>query len=506
MNRLYSVVILLLLAAVSCGPVPDAADTEATVDEALTASLPISSVTASADDGNVAANVLDGSYSTRWSAEGNGAWLKADLGSVQTIGSIRVAWYRGNLRASNYAVSTSTDGVTFSLAASGTSSGTSTRLETSTFPDTRARYVLLTVNGNSENDWASVTELRVGVAHGGTVTDAGAITPKPDAGTVTPTPDAGTVTPTPDAGTPTPKPDAGSGTPTPDAGTPTPTPDAGTVTPPGNASTYEALVLRDSPVALWAMAAPGTGREPDLSGNGNGGVYQGRPGVASLPNGGQAADFDGASQYLTIPSKAAYSIPTTGQLTWEVWIRPDVLQFPNASGTQYVNYMGKCNIYSPTCEWESRMYSLTTSEVRPNRFSAYVFNNTAELGSGAYWQPSSNQVVVGHWYHVVGEYQTGTQVSGCSGPGSINIWVNGIPWNRANQGGTGCLSQYGITPQANNSPVTIGTVALDNWFKGAIGEVAFYNHLLTQAQITAHYTAMTGLKPTGSCNGSDCSF
>src|SRR5678809_986868 len=77
---------------------------------------------------------------------------------------------------------------------------------------------------------------------------------------------------------------------------------------------------------------------------------------------------------MSVPSNAAFSIPTTHSLTWEAWIRPDTLQFPkNSSG--YVDWMGKCQDYSPTCEWEARLYNTTNSEDRCNRFSAYVFNN-----------------------------------------------------------------------------------------------------------------------------------
>ena len=43
------------------------------------------------------------------------------------------------------------------------------------------------------------------------------------------------------------------------------------------------------------------------------------------------------------------------------------------------------------------------------------------------------------------------------------------------------------------------------WFPGAIGKVAIYDYLLTPAQITAHYQAMTGKTPTGSC-ANTCSF
>jgi hypothetical protein len=64
---------------------------------------------------------------------------------------------------------------------------------------------------------------------------------------------------------------------------------------------------------------------------------------------------------------------------------------------------------------------------------------------------------------------------------------------------TGCMSQYKITPQAGSSPLDIGTMAFDTWFPGAIGKVAIYNYLLSQSQINAHFQAMTGVAPSGSC-------
>lgn len=265
------------------------------------------------------------------------------------------------------------------------------------------------------------------------------------------------------------------------------------------AAAYDQMVLADQPAGYWAMN--GTGTEPDLTGNGMTGTYMGgQPSAATLPDGETVAAFNGSSQYLTVAADPRLSITAAGELTWEAWIRPDTLNFPHTS-SGYVNWLGKCQNYSPTCEWEARMYSQNTS--RPSRLSAYVFNPTAGLGSGAYWQEySTSQIRAGHWYHVVGEYQTLTQPPGCAGPqtGSINIWVNGVEWVQARHGQTGCMSQYGITPAAGSSPLDIATVALDNWFKGAIGKVAVYDYLLTQAQISAHYTAMTGLAPGGDCN------
>ena len=252
-----------------------------------------------------------------------------------------------------------------------------------------------------------------------------------------------------------------------------------------------------------------TGTEPDLTGNNHTGTYHsGTAAAATMRNADQVADFNGSSQYVSVPSSAAFSIPTTHNLTWEAWIRPDVLQFPNDSNG-YVDWMGKCQDYGPTCEWEARMYSTTNSESRCNRMSAYVFNPTAGLGSAADWQPTCGLIQAGTWYHIVGEYTTLSQPSDCSNaasyPGMIDIWVNGVRWAHSSHGQTGCMSQYNVKPAANNSPLNIGTMAMDAWFPGAIGKVAIYDKLLTAAQVTAHYRAMTGASPTGSC-GNNCSF
>ena len=275
---------------------------------------------------------------------------------------------------------------------------------------------------------------------------------------------------------------------------------------------YDQVILCDHPVAYWAVNKA-SGNEPDLTNNNHTGTYQGGTvTLVTLPNADQAGDFNGSSQYLTVPSSSAFSIPTTGNLTWEGWIRPDALQFPHDDGSSgYVDWMGKCEQYSPTCEWEARMYDTNTNESpnRPNRISAYVFNPSAGLGSAADWQPAAGLIQAGQWYYVVGQYTTLSQPSDCTNsatyPGSINVWVNGVLWNQSYHGQTGCMSQYNVVPTANNSALNIGTMALDSWFQGAIGKVAIYNYLLSQSQITNHYQVMTGKQPTGSC-ADTCSF
>jgi len=257
-------------------------------------------------------------------------------------------------------------------------------------------------------------------------------------------------------------------------------------------SAYDAAIKSANPVMYLTMANASSGSEQDTTGNGHNGTYKGgTPSSAALPNGDNAADFDGSSQYLTVPSSAQLSISTTHELTWEAWIRPDTFSFSNASSDGYVDWMGKCENYSPNCEWEARLYGDTTAEGRPDRLSAYVFNSSAGLGSSADWQPAAH-LQAGQWIHVVAEYQTETTPSLCdsSHPGTINIWVNGVKQDFEAHADTGCMSQYSVDPKAGDSPLNIG----------AVGKVAIYDHLLSQSDIDAHYKAMTGNDPAGSCS------
>jgi hypothetical protein len=263
---------------------------------------------------------------------------------------------------------------------------------------------------------------------------------------------------------------------------------------------YDSTILSGKPVAYWAMTNP-TGAEQDLTGDDHTGFYPKGGQQVTLPNGDNAVDFDGASQYMTVPSDGSFSIPTSHQLTWEAWIKPDVLEWSRRSDPHSYNYvvwMGKCADRSTSCEWEARLYS--SSDTRCNRLSAYAYNPSGGLGSGAYWQAACGFFKPGQWIYVVGEYQTLTNPSECSMPrGTINIWVNGVEWNAAHHYPGGCMSQFGVTPVTGNSPLNVGTMAMDTFFPGAVGKVAIYDRLLTQPEISSHYEAMTGKKPAGSC-------
>ncbi|MVT41973.1 T9SS type A sorting domain-containing protein [Chitinophaga oryziterrae] len=119
-------------------------------------------VIASADDGNVAANVLDGDLNTRWSASGNGQWIQFCLDDTLTVSGVQIAFYSGNVRTSTFDVLVGNDTLHWTTAATGlVSSGTSLSLQTFSFTPRTGRYVRIVGHGNSVNAWNSYAEVRV---------------------------------------------------------------------------------------------------------------------------------------------------------------------------------------------------------------------------------------------------------------------------------------------------------------------------------------------------------
>jgi hypothetical protein len=279
-------------------------------------------------------------------------------------------------------------------------------------------------------------------------------------------------------------------------------------------SRYDARIIRDSAAAYWPMSGQDL-TEGDLTGNGHLATYRGgSPRVTSMPNGDPAVVFDGAKLYLEVRSAPALSIARRGSLSWEMWIRPDTLQFAHADPKeQYVSVMGKCRYAPVECEWSSRFYGKTTPTGRSSRMSAYAFPEHGGKGSGADWQPAPGVIRAGMWLHIVGRYTTSPvgQPAICDKrfPGTIDITVNGVPWSQRAHGNTGCMSQFGVIPQETPSPLTIGMMGLGGsptfFGPGAIGKVAIYDYRLTDAQIVEHYRLMSGREPVGSC-AATCRF
>jgi Alginate lyase/F5/8 type C domain len=139
---------------------------------AAATTLPVVAVTASASDANVAGNAVDGNAATRWSGEGDGVWIRFDLGAVTTVGSVSLSWYQGDSRTFTFDVQLSQDGTSWSTVLSRkVSSGSSAGPQAYDVTDGPARYVRVVGHGNTKNDWTSISEATVlgaGTGGGGT--------------------------------------------------------------------------------------------------------------------------------------------------------------------------------------------------------------------------------------------------------------------------------------------------------------------------------------------------
>ncbi len=122
----------------------------------------VSGVTAtSAQEPNVADNVLDDDPDTRWSAEGDGEAITLDLGGIVPVNRIDLAWYQGDQRSSRYTVRLSNDGSVWRTALTAESGGVSLDPEPNYFVGGPARFVQLVGHGNSVNQWNSITEIQL---------------------------------------------------------------------------------------------------------------------------------------------------------------------------------------------------------------------------------------------------------------------------------------------------------------------------------------------------------
>jgi hypothetical protein len=126
--------------------------------------LPLTIENPSPSDGiYVPDKAIDGSLDPEsiWSSFGIGAYITVDIGSIKTVCRVEIAWYEGDKRINHFVISASDNGANFTTIFTGDSSGTTTDFETYPVTNVNARYVKVTVNGNSEKEWADIMELTV---------------------------------------------------------------------------------------------------------------------------------------------------------------------------------------------------------------------------------------------------------------------------------------------------------------------------------------------------------
>ena len=121
--------------------------------------LPVKEATASGfEPPHGPENTIDGNLETLWAAEGEGQWIRYDLGEVKPVGRVFIAWHAGDQRRQRFEIAVSDDGEQWRVVFDGQSSGTASGVEPVDVPPFRARFVRLTGNGNTANRWNSMRQ------------------------------------------------------------------------------------------------------------------------------------------------------------------------------------------------------------------------------------------------------------------------------------------------------------------------------------------------------------
>jgi F5/8 type C domain len=128
--------------------------------------LPVGGVTSSPSQSTFPpTNAIDNNFNTKWwSTFIVKPFITLDLGGVDSVCSVDIAWADGNSHPYLFDVSVSTDGNTFTKVLSGTSTGTTTSPEKYTFPQTQARYLKITITqsmADSPNSMAQISEIDI---------------------------------------------------------------------------------------------------------------------------------------------------------------------------------------------------------------------------------------------------------------------------------------------------------------------------------------------------------
>jgi PKD repeat protein len=212
--------------------------------------------------------------------------------------------------------------------------------------------------------------------------------------------------------------------------------------PPGN---YVDSVTGDNPAGYWRMGGTGTTVTATVGSNGtaNGGVTS----VAGNIGSDGARGFDGSTGYVSVPSSAALN--TTGDLAIEAWARPAA-----ATGGVVVQ-KGGASGYSV---WQYRLAITSGGQWR----------GTVFVGSTAYAVTAPGSAALNQWSHLA-LVRSGS---------SLSIYVNGQLAATANAPGT-------LNSTTGMFAIGRSGASSSSYFNGAVDEVAFYNHTISAASISA---------------------
>jgi hypothetical protein len=119
-------------------------------------------VHANVDDGNLPENTLDNDLDTRWSGNGDSAWIDYELDALYNLNYISMAWFRADERTSYFGIYASVDSVNWiSVVAYDSTRESHTDFQDVSLGGIEAKYVRVTGYGNSMNEWNSILETRI---------------------------------------------------------------------------------------------------------------------------------------------------------------------------------------------------------------------------------------------------------------------------------------------------------------------------------------------------------
>jgi prepilin-type N-terminal cleavage/methylation domain-containing protein len=181
----------------------------------------------------------------------------------------------------------------------------------------------------------------------------------------------------------------------------------------------------------------------------------------------QTANANYRAQYVDVPYSAAFGAPS---FSLELWVKPAAAS------------MGR------------QAYLISHFDTSYPASGFYLFKDVDDSlglaiangsgGSLAFYTPSSSPLAVGTWYDVVATFDG----AGHTG----QIYVNGQP-----AASRDFLSGFNYLPAVSGTPLRLasrsdsssGIILAPSGLDGTLDEVAYYNGVLDQATITAHYNA-----------------
>ena len=104
--------------------------------------------------------IINAETKNRWASNGEGHWIQLDFGTVKNIHSMAFAGVNQDVRAYNFDVLASTDGINYTTVHTGGAPTTMEKMSILSLGDVQARYIKLVCHGSNQGTWNTYAEVR----------------------------------------------------------------------------------------------------------------------------------------------------------------------------------------------------------------------------------------------------------------------------------------------------------------------------------------------------------